>query len=127
MTVIEFDARSEHPLKIGVSFTDEISASYIIDVYEASSNDVVMTKRGNNLNPDDDIFKLPMPLIHNHNRIIEANISFRSKDGSSSGTYKIDTTIYQGEQALGAASVSGSISDHVQRELLFLKLKSNTL
>lgn len=95
------------PLKVNFVFKGIIGASYAFTLWGAKTNDVIMEKKGNNLNDDDDHYDLPLPVDANTGRLIELSTLLKGLD--EKGKYKITIEVYQGDQLIGSEEESGSI------------------
>ncbi|NVO11512.1 MAG: hypothetical protein HXX16_16235 [Bacteroidales bacterium] len=82
-------------VKIEISFTGLIVASYEYLLWEAQSNTVLETHQGNNQNPHDDDYLLPMPLANNIGRIIDVRTRFVGLDPDDLKKYEVKVEIFQ--------------------------------
>ena len=81
--------------------------TYTFWLWEWNSNTIVMQERGNNKNPEDDIFQLPTPCSMNHRRIVE--VTFTLIDPKGSGTYKVRVNIIQDDKVLDKVEAEGTM------------------
>jgi hypothetical protein len=122
MKEIKFDPSGE-PLKISFIFTGLIVASYTYTLREAESNKKIEpVYEGNNKNPEDDIYYLPLPVGANNGRIIEFSTSFKGLDPKNFEDYGIRAEIYQGEKLIGFDEDNGKVTGKAQDSLIFFKL-----
>lgn len=72
--------------------------SYTLLLWEANENKIVMEKRGNFINPDDDAYALPTPNSENDGRIIECIATVVIIPGIKK--YNVELKLYQGGREL---------------------------
>lgn len=96
--------------------------AYTLLLWEANVNQVVMKKKGNYLNPDDDSYELPIPNEQNHGRILDCLttvvITPPIKD------YQVDLEISQDGKILGVETASGQSDAITVLVELFVKLEA---
>jgi hypothetical protein len=96
--------------------------AYTLLLWEANVNQVVMEKKGNFLNPDDDSYELPLPNELNHGRLLDCLttvvITPPIKD------YQIDLKISQDGKILGVETGSGRSDAITVLVELFVKLEA---
>jgi hypothetical protein len=96
--------------------------AYTLLLWEAGVNQVVMEKKGNFLNPDDDSYELPLPNELNHGRILDCLttlvITPPIKD------YQVDLKICQDGKILGVETGSGQSDAITVLIELFVKLEA---
>ena len=117
---VSFDPNGDK-LWINIIFNGIIIASYKYVLWEAQSNHRVDEREGNNQNPDDDKYFLPLPTGSNKGRLIDVRARFIGIDMDNK-KYKITVEIYQGDNKLGEVFVSGNASGASQYDQLFIKL-----
>lgn len=101
-----------------------IAASYIMTLFKTNVNEPLLKFEGNNVNDEDDKFKLPEPPGKNDGRILRLNVSFYGLDPEKSKNYQMKMNVYQGNEFKGAAIKKGIINDsETQNFLSFVKLK----
>lgn len=71
MKEVRFDPGGE-PLAVEVICTSAQDGSYELRLWEPRDNTMVLQKMGNFLNPADDKYVLPQPVIANAHRIVQA-------------------------------------------------------
>lgn len=86
-----------------IVFKGLVVGSYEYLLWESESNEVLEEKKGNNQNPWDDEFPLPMPVSSNNNRIIDMRAKFVGLDPVNAPEFKISLLIYQGKELIGEA------------------------
>jgi hypothetical protein len=96
-------------LRVNFRFEGDVAASYIFNYFEANSNDLVIkpSPQGNNLNNDDDNFRLPMPSQLNRGRVIMLHTWINALDNDSS--YKIIIQVFQENELIDTHEHKGSI------------------
>ncbi len=128
MADIIFDPTNTEKLSVKVSFLGVVQASYIYTLWEAFSNQIVQRVEGNNLNPDDDKFDLPLPSSSNLNRVIEVRTAFYGIDHNNHPTYEIRVEVFQGNSLLGFVSdpesPPGDLTGEAQYSVMFIELVS---
>jgi len=82
-------------VSFSISFEGLIVASYEYLLWEAQSNEVLVEKKGNNQNPFDDTYKLPMPVNSNIGRVIDIRARFVGIDPQNVEKYKVKVDFYQ--------------------------------
>jgi hypothetical protein len=98
-------AKDGGPLSVGLEVLTPQAATYTFWLWEGSSNTIVMQERGNNKNPEDDVFQLPTPSSMNHRRLVE--VTFTLIDPTGSGKYKVRTNIIQDDKVLDKVEAEG--------------------
>jgi hypothetical protein len=71
MEIAQFDRASAVALRAHIVTTNVIQGSYTLFVWEAGENTIVMERRGNFVNVDDDVYELPLPNEANDGRLVE--------------------------------------------------------
>ena len=122
MTKVKFDPTNPSALRIAINYEGVIQASYIYTLWEADSNVIVERHEGNNLNPDDDKYKLPQPNIQNNGRVIEVRSSFVGLDKDNYSDYKIEIGFFQGAEKIGSGEEAGRVTGQIQQSIIFLIL-----
>ncbi len=107
-------------LKIDIVFNGLIVASYEYLLFEAQSNQVLERHKGNNQNPYDDSYPLPMPVNSNIGRLIDVRINFVGLDPENYKNFEIRVELYQGDQKLDEVIDAGKITGETQVSQLFL-------
>lgn len=96
--------------------------AYTLLLWEADENTIVMEKKGNFINADDDSYELPGPNEDNDGRILDCLstvvITPPIKD------YKIDLKVSQDNEALGKETASGQSDLPTVSVELFIKLEA---
>lgn len=115
---IHFDPNGDR-LSVAVEFGDMQLGVYTLRVWESGSNDKVMEESGNNLNPDDDWYDLPLPVPNNDGRVIECISTVVNPDFHSGDRYAVAFVVYQGEQELDFVEEAGEMdASSVTRTLI---------
>jgi len=70
MKIVKFN-KSGGPIIAEVTCGHAQPGAYTLLLWEADKNKIVMEKKGNFINPDDDSYKLPVPNEGNNGRIID--------------------------------------------------------
>lgn len=123
MKIVNFDSAGES-LKLSFIFNGLIDASYTYTLWDGSNNNVIERKKGNNKNPEDDVYNLPEPIKDNNERIIQFSTSFIGTDPKNFKDYSIKAEIYQGDKLIGNDEDKGTVNGKAQDSLMFFKLKS---
>ncbi|MEP2773087.1 MAG: hypothetical protein ABJH05_13130 [Fulvivirga sp.] len=124
MKTIEFDPNGPI-LKVNFKFSGFILASYTYTLWEAESNHKVVYEKGNNQNPQDDSYQLPMPVKANDGRLIQLRTEFLAQDPDNVEKYTITAEVYQGDTLLDKAEDQGDNTGSAQSSLIFIKLKAS--
>lgn len=124
MEIVLFDKNGE-PLKVRFIVKNGVLvASYLFELFDPDSNDAKVTFKGNNINPNDDCFLLPLPIINNDGRTVQLNTNFKGVDLNLSKSYSLGFELYQGEVLLDTILKSGALSQTEQSTLMMIKLKA---
>lgn len=94
--------------------------SYSLRLWEADANLVVMKKKGNFINTDDDAYPLPTPNQLNHRRIVEAIVTVVITPPVTN--YQVDLVISQDGRVLGGESASDDNASGSVTSDLFVQL-----
>lgn len=119
---VKIDPNGER-LKINISYEGLIVASYVYQLWEAQSNDVITTEKGNNQNPDDDSYLLPMPVSSNVGRIVDVRSRFVGLDPDVSKKYKIKVEVFQDDK-IGEVIDAGELSSNSNLSQIYIILES---
>ncbi|MCU0470418.1 MAG: hypothetical protein MUF58_17650 [Arcicella sp.] len=83
-------------LKFDIRFTGLIGASYRATLFEKNSNTIVTEFTGNNNDPTNDTFPLPVPLNSNDERVIELWVLYSALDDADIGSnFSVEVNILQ--------------------------------
>lgn len=127
--VIRF-AGSGPGLSVSLEFKGAFVASYGLKLSEKDSNAAVEHWDGDNVNPDDDVYKLPGPASAQDGRVLRLTTDFYGLDPVNVPDYSIKMQVLQGGQALGDQMETGTLQagpsgqGRTQTSLLFLKLSA---
>jgi len=116
---IKIDSDGEQ-LKVKLTFIGLIVASYEYMLFETNSNNILENHKGNNQNPDDDNYLLPLPNNLNVGRILDIKTNFVALDNLKFEKYKITAELFQGNTKLGEVSDDGITSVDSQSSQLFI-------
>jgi hypothetical protein len=108
------------PLFVEVVVQSPQVAVYTLWLWEAKSNSIVMEKRGNNDNPEDDRYQLPTPCARNNGRLLECSITLIDPKGS--GEFNVGMKISQGEHELATILAEGEMGNTWQDCTVLAKL-----
>lgn len=123
MEIINFD-KNGGPLKVTFLVKDGVlAAAYYIKLAEKNSNKAVAEFDGDNQNPNDDTYELPIPVEENDERIIRLSVEFSALDINMSKNFDMGIEVYQDDKLLSYIGKSGTLTDTDQNLLLFAKLK----
>ena len=92
-------------LQVGVRFGYPHFASYELLVWESGSNTIVMQRRGNNQNPDDDDYLMPLPNSNNNGRLVECICTILNPNLSNGDRYSVTLIVKQGETEIGNLNI----------------------
>ncbi len=112
-------------IHVSFNFLGLVVASYGFVLWEAQSNHQLMECKGNNQNPDDDEYDLPLPVKSNDGRLIQLRTEFTGLDPENSKEYDISVEVHQGNDKIGELHDKGTITGKMQSSLLFVQLKAN--
>lgn len=123
MEIVNFE-KSGAPLKVEfVVKNGVLAAAYYIKLAEKNSNKPVAEFDGDNQNPQDDSYYLPLPVEENDERIIRLSVEFYALDFAQSKNFDMGIEVSQGDKLLGYIGKIGELTNTDQSLLLFLKLK----
>ncbi len=108
MNVVVFDPDGG-PVLAGVTSGFAQLGSYTILLWEAHVNKIVLQKKGNFINPDDDTYKLPRPNRVNIDRIVECLTTLAITPPIEE--YRVRLSIFQDGKEIGFDEVSGKTTD----------------
>lgn len=111
---------SGDPLWIDIRFKGLAVASYEYQLFHSSNNQVLQHFKGNNQNPEDDFYYLPVPVSSNINRLIDVRSNFVGLDPVNYKEFEAKVEIYQGRQKLGEVNEKGELSGLTQISQLFI-------
>lgn len=106
MEEIRFDANGGR-LAICIEVGNAQIGSYRLRLWEPGSNTVVLDQSGNNQNPNDDCYDLPLPTGNNNGRLVQCEFSVVSPDPKPMDTYSVAMIFKQGGADLGMVEESG--------------------
>lgn len=86
-----------------IKFEGLIVGSYMYQLWEAQSNDIIDARMGNNQNSEDDKYALPLPTGSNEGRLIDVRAKFVGLDPTNQPKFKIKVLLYQGGELIGEA------------------------
>jgi hypothetical protein len=119
MKIVKFN-KSGGPIKAKVTCGHAQPGAYTLLLWEADKNRIVMEKKGNFINPDDDSYKLPIPNKGNNGRIIDCLSTVVITPPIQD--YKIGLQITQDDKVLEEEIVSGRSEQLTISVEMFLKL-----
>jgi hypothetical protein len=119
MKIVEFN-KSGGPIKAEVTCGHAQPGAYTLLLWEADKNTIVMEKKGNFINPDDDSYELPIPNEGNNGRIIDCLSTVVITPPIQ--YYEIGLQITQDGKVLEEEIVSGSSKQSTISVEMFLKL-----
>lgn len=95
------------PISAEVKVRTPQVAVYTLWLWERNSNTIVLKRRGNNQNPEDDVYVLPTPCVVNDGRLVECGVVIIDPTGR--GSYAVDLTFTQGESVLHTLTAKGKV------------------
>jgi hypothetical protein len=84
--------------------------SYRLRLWEPGSNTVVLDRSGNNQNPNDDCYDLPLPVENNNGRFAQCEFSVLSPDPKPTDQYSVSMVFWQGSHKLDSVDESGPMN-----------------
>ncbi len=111
-------------LRVRFTFTGLILASYTFTLWSATDNSWVMHESGNNQNPADDAYDLPLLVKDNAGRLVQLRTEFIAADGEAGTEYDIMAELVQGDRQLAEVHDKGELTGKAQSSLLYIKLKT---
>ncbi len=89
-------------IKVEVKFETLLICTYTLDLREAGSNASIdgYPKQGDNTNPEDDLYALPLPSVINKNRTIWITFVLLDQTGNG-GSYQVDFNVNQDGSQIG--------------------------
>ena len=108
------------PIWIDIRFTGLAVASYEYQLFHSTNNHVLQHHKGNNQNPEDDSYYLPVPVAGNIGRLIDVRSNFVGIDPVNYKEFEARVEIYQGKQKLGEVKENGELSGLTQFSQLFI-------
>jgi len=119
--VIKFK-KSGGPIIAEISCGYAQPGAYTLYLWEANENKIVMKKKGNFINSDDDSYELPNPNEHNNGRILDCLstvvITPPIKD------YNVELKVSQDGNILGSEAASGQSDSPSITVRLFVQLEA---
>lgn len=119
---VKIDPNGER-IKIVISYEGLIIASYVYQLWEAQSNDVIITEKGNNQNPIDDTYFLPMPVKDNVGRIIDVRSRMVGLDPDVVKKWAVRVEVFQGDK-IDEAFDGGELGPNGASSQIFIILES---
>jgi hypothetical protein len=111
-------------LRAEVTFGSTHLGVYTLQLWESGSNDLFPIGEGNNDNPSDDEYPLPLPTAKNDGRLLDCIATVVSPDPEPNETYSICLDIFQGKKKkpIGSIIDEGDIGDDILNRRLLAKL-----
>ena len=124
---IQFDPAGL-PLTVKIVYEGLLVAGYAIKLGERNSNQAVMRRDGDNVNPEDDAYVLPAPAGTNDGRVLRLVSQFKGID-KERDQYCIKMEIYQDEdirdvEPLGVVEEKDTLTHQGQTSVLFAMLNA---
>jgi len=117
-----------NPLKIKFVVKNGVLAvAYTINLYHEKSNTPIATYKGDNKDPNDDTFLLPVPTDENGKLVIELIADFRGVDLALSKQFNMGFEVYQGNILLKCIYKEGSLKAEDQSITLYAQLLMSQL
>lgn len=108
------------PLWIDIRFNGLAIASYEYQLFHNTNNTLIQHFKGNNQNPDDDAYYLPVPVADNIGRLIDVRTNFVGLDPDNYKDFEARVELYQGMKFLGEVKENGVLSGQTQFSQLFI-------
>ena len=120
---IQFDSNGG-VINVELKFETLLICTYTVDLREAESNASVagFPKQGDNTNPQDDVYLLPVPVGVNNNRSLWINFVLIDQTGTG-GSYKVGVNVIQDNKQIDTwTSEKKQIEDNFQIEIYVAQL-----
>jgi len=121
MKAVAFDPEGG-PIVASITSGFAQPGSYTLYLWEAHANKVVVKTRGNFINSDDDTYKLPLPNLHNHHRIVECISTVVITPPIQD--YRVRLSVHQDGAEIGFEEAAGQSSSPTVTADLFLQLEA---
>ncbi len=111
-------------IEVELNFTTLLLCTYTLELHENESNAQVWIppKQGDNSNPEDDKYALPVPPSKNNGRSLWAFITIIDQTGSG-GEYEVSMEIRQDTSTIGALNTGKKrVSRNFSQEFLIAQL-----
>ncbi len=119
MKIVGFN-KSGGPIIAEITCGHAQPGAYTLLLWEADENKIVMEKKGNFINPDDDSYELPIPNEENNGRILDCLSTVALTPPSQD--YQIGLKIIQDGNVLEKETASGSSAQPTISVEQFVKL-----
>ena len=119
MQTIKFNSNGG-PIIVNVSAGQAQTGSYILKLWEADVNQIVMREEGNFVNPNNDSYALPNPTSSNKGRLIDSTVTVGIIPGND--YYQIDLDFYQDGEKIGNEMRSGSSEESTVTHKMYVLL-----
>jgi len=120
MNTIKFH-RGGGPVSVKISAGYAQPGAYTLIVWEANSNAIVLQKKGNFINAEDDVYFLPTPVDVNQGRIVDCLVTVVITPPIRD--YAISLELNQDGKKLHDERVAGQTDDPHLSARLFVKLE----
>ena len=106
-------------LSVNVTIGNAQAGSYVLKLWESQSNTIVMERSGNNLNPNDDEYELPLPTACNDGRIVECQFAVANPAPKPGDTYVVTLEYFQDGKKIGDDEDKGPLGTKYAQPQLF--------
>lgn len=118
MKEVKFQADGD-PLSVSIEFGYAQIASYRLRLWESESNVAVLDKSGDNKNPIDNSYNLPLPTKNNDRRLLQLEVSLLSPTSAQGDQYSATLIFKQGNKEIDRMTEQGTMnSNRISLELL---------
>ncbi len=121
MKIVSFKT-SGGPIIAEIICGEAQTGSYTLMLWEANVNQIVMEKKGNFINPDDDSYELPTPNSENNERILDCLCIIAIVPPIKK--YYVELKVSQDNQFLGSEKASGESDSSTVAVELFIQLQA---
>jgi hypothetical protein len=98
-------------LSIDIQFGQAQIGSYRLRLWESGSNTTLLDQSGNNKNPDDDSYDLPLPTDKNDGRLVQVETSIVSPTATPGEQYSVTIIFKQGTKEIEKVVDKGPITN----------------
>ncbi len=109
-------------VRVEIVFSGPYVGLYKLRLVENGSNADLLVVSGNNQNPEDDVYALPMPAKANVGRFLQCTLTFIDPRPKPTGNYKGEVKVTQDGATCGVLAVDGQMTQRDVTRTIFGKL-----
>lgn len=109
MKEVKFQADGEQ-LSVRIEFGYAHIASYRLRLWESKNSVVVIDKSGDNKNPNDNSYNLPLPTKNNDRRLLQLEVSLLSPTSAQGEQYSATLIFKQGNKEIDRMTEQGTMN-----------------